>query len=119
MAVGWAMETKMSRAVICLAAAALALAALAPSFAQPSAPASDDPSHWDANQKAQFNATFARTTHDACLSSAQSHGLTADAAERYCSCVVAKLSPLSVEDKMALPQHQDTMVASSNACRAA
>jgi hypothetical protein len=118
MAAGWATEIKMSRGVIRLAAAAaLALAALGPSFAQPSAPSSDDPSHWDASQKAQFNATFAKTTHDSCLSSAQGHGASADAAERYCSCVVGRLSSLSVEDKMALPQHQDAMVAASNACK--
>ena len=52
------------------------------------------------------------------MTSAQSHGAQADAAERYCSCVVGKLSPLSVEDKMALKSHQDTLVAASNACKA-
>ena len=65
----------MSRGVICLAAAALVLAASGPSFSQPSSPSSDDPLRWDANQTAQFNATFAKTTHDACLTSAQNHGV--------------------------------------------
>jgi hypothetical protein len=111
------METKMSRGVICLAAAALILAAPGLSFSQPSGPSSDDPSHWDASQRASFNHTFARTTHDACLRSAQSHGAPADAAERYCSCVVSRLAPLSVEDKMALPQHQDALAAASSACK--
>jgi hypothetical protein len=111
------METKMSRGVICLAAAALVLAASGPSFSQPSSPSSDDPLRWDANKTAQFNATFAKTTHDGCLRSAQKHGLSANAAEQYCSCVVHRLGSLSVEDKMALPQHQDTMLAASHACR--
>ena len=113
------METKMLRTSLCLAAAVIALAAYAPSSAQPSAPSSDDPSHWDAGQKAQFNATFAKTTHDSCLRSAEGHGVAADAAERYCTCVVGRLDSLSVEDKMALPQHQDTMVTASNACKTA
>ena len=108
----------MSRASLCLAAAVIALAAYAPSSAQPAAPSSDDPSHWDAAQKASFNDTFAKSTHDSCLRSAQSHGAPADAAERYCSCIVSRLAPLSVEDKMALPQHQDTVAAASNACKA-
>jgi hypothetical protein len=112
------LETNMSRWVPSLAAAALVLAAAGPSFSQPSAPPSDDPLRWDANQTAQFNTTFAKTTHDSCLNSAEKHGVTADAAERYCSCVVHRLESLSVEDKMALPQHHDTMVAASNACRA-
>jgi len=108
----------MSRGIVCLAAAACVLAAYSPSSAQPPSASSDDPSHWDAAKRTQFDATFARTTHDSCLSSAQSHGAAADAAERYCSCIVSRLAPLSVEDKMALPQHQDTMVAASNACKA-
>jgi hypothetical protein len=97
-------------------AAAIAVTAFGSSFAQP-ATGSDDPSHWDAAQRASFNATFAKTTHDACLTSAQNHGVPADAAERYCSCVVNQLAPLSVEAKMALPQHHDTMTAASNACK--
>jgi hypothetical protein len=107
----------MSRWIPCLAAAALALAVYAPSSAQPSAPSSDDPSHWDATQRASFNDTFAKTTHDSCLRSAQSHGASADSAERYCSCVVSRLAPLSVADKMALPQHQDALTAAANACK--
>ncbi|HXQ13682.1 MAG TPA: hypothetical protein VN814_03560 [Caulobacteraceae bacterium] len=107
----------MLRWNLCLAAAALALAAYGPSSAAPSAPSSDDPSHWDASQRASFNDTFAKTTHDSCLRSAQSHGASADAAEHYCACVVGRLAPLSVEDKIALPQHQDTLVAASNACK--
>jgi hypothetical protein len=111
------METKMSRWIPCLAAAALAIAAYGPSSAQPSAPSSDDPSHWDAAQRASFNDTFAKSTHDSCVSAAESHGAPANAAERYCSCVVSRLAPLPVEDKMALPQHPDTVTAAANACK--
>jgi hypothetical protein len=109
------METKMSRWNLCLAAAALAITAYGSSSAQPAA--SDDPSHWDAAQRASFNATFAKATHDSCLRAAQDHGAPADAAERYCTCIVNQLAPLSVEAKMALPQHQDTVTAASNACK--
>src|SRR5580658_1535026 len=116
-AAGRFMEAKMLRWNLCLAAAALACAAYSSSSAQPSAASSDDPSHWDATQRASFNDTFARTTHDSCLRAAQSHGAPADAAERYCSCVVSRLDSLSVEQKMALPQHQDTKAAASNACK--
>jgi hypothetical protein len=108
----------MSRWIPSLAAAALFLAASGPSFSQPAPPPADDPLRWDANQTAQFNETFAKTTHDSCLRSAQDHGAPADAAERYCSCVVHRLGSLSVAQKMALAQHHDAMVAASNACRA-
>ncbi len=105
----------MSLRILSLAGAALVLAVCGAAAAP--AP-SDDVSHWDATQKASFNATFARTTHDSCVSSAKAHGANADTAEHYCACIVSKLEPLSVEDKMALPQHQDAMVAASNACKA-
>ncbi len=106
----------MLRWKLCLAAAALALTAYGSSVAQP-AP-SDDPSHWDASQRAAFNASFARDTHDSCVNAAQGHGASAAAAEKYCTCVVNQLTPLSVEAKMALPQHQDTVAAASQACKA-
>lgn len=106
----------MSLRVLSLAAAAALLAVCSASSAAP--PPADDVSHWDDAQKASFNATFARTTHDSCVSSAKAHGANAATAESYCACIVSKLEPLSVEDKMALPQHQDAMVAASNACKA-
>jgi hypothetical protein len=98
-----------------LAATALVLAIPAPSSAQPSAP--DDPAQWTTAQRASFDASFAKSVHDSCMTSAQGHGAQTDAAERYCSCVVGKLAPLSVEEKMALKSHQDTLVAASNACK--
>ena len=95
----------MLRGMLCLAAATLVLVAFGPTSAQPSAPSSsDDASHWDASQRAQFNATFAKTTHDSCLSSAQSHGASADAADRYCSCIVDRRAR-SDEAAVSLPQH--------------
>ena len=66
----------------------------------------------------QFNASFAKSTHDACVPSAQQHGASADQAEKYCTCVVAQLAPLSIADKMALPTHQDKMQAAAAACTA-
>jgi hypothetical protein len=71
----------------------------------------------NSDQAAAFNASFDKATHDSCVSSAESNGAAADVAEKYCSCVVAKLEPLSVQDKMALPQHQDTLTAAASACK--
>jgi hypothetical protein len=110
------METNMLRGILRLAAATLVLAAFGPTSAQPTASSSNDVSHWDASQRATFNASFDKSTHDSCLSSAQSHGAAADAAERYCSCVVTQLRPLSVEDKIALAHRQETIQAAAKVC---
>jgi hypothetical protein len=66
---------------------------------------------------ASFNASFDKSTHDSCVSSAQVHGAAADVAEKYCTCVVAQLDKLSTQDKMALPQHEETLTAAANACK--
>lgn len=65
---------------------------------------------------AQFNAAFDKSTHDSCVSSAGTHGMPADQAETYCSCIVKQFAPLSVSEKMALPTHQDKMTAAAQAC---
>jgi hypothetical protein len=80
--------------------------------AEPALPAQMSP-----DQTAQFNAAFDKATHDSCVTSAQSNGAPAAAAETYCSCVVSKLEPLSPQDKMALQQHQDALVAAAQACK--
>ena len=41
-----------------------------------------------------FNASFDKSTHDSCVTSAQTHGAAADVAEKYCTCVVAQLDKL-------------------------
>ena len=66
---------------------------------------------------ASFNAAFDKSTHDSCVTSAQTHGAAADVAEKYCTCVVAQLDKLSTADKMALPQHEETLTAAANACK--
>jgi hypothetical protein len=66
---------------------------------------------------ASFNASFDKSTHDSCVTSAQTHGAAADVAEKYCTCVVAQLDKLSTADKMALPQHEETLTAAANACK--
>ena len=99
-----------------VAAGALALALSGSSSAQQ--PANSDPSQWSADQRAKFDADFARSVHDSCYTSAQQHGAPSDAAEKYCSCVVSKLAPLPAEEKLALKEHQDTLTAASNACKA-
>ncbi len=65
---------------------------------------------------ARFNAAFDKSTHDSCVSSAGTHGMPADQAETYCSCIVKQFAPLSVQDKMALPTHQDKMTAAAQTC---
>ena len=64
-----------------------------------------------------FNQAFDRTTHDACLPSAEAHGATADQAERYCTCVVAQLEPLSVADKQKLDSDPAKLQAAAAACQ--
>jgi hypothetical protein len=109
----------MAHRLIWTAAAAVAMALVGSVSAQPQGgPTQDDVAHWNADQRAQYNAGFEKSTHDACVSSAQNHGAAADAAERYCSCVVDRLRPLSVENKVALSQHPDALSDASNACKA-
>jgi hypothetical protein len=64
-----------------------------------------------------FNQAFDRTTHDACLPSAEAHGATADQAESYCTCVVAQLEPLSVADKQKLNSDPAKLQAAAAACQ--
>jgi hypothetical protein len=63
---------------------------------------------------AAFNTQFDKSTHDSCVSTATTNGHPADVAEKYCTCVVDKLS---VADKMALPMHQEKLQAAAQACQ--
>jgi hypothetical protein len=90
----------------------------APGAGAEAQPAADDVSGWDAAKRDAYNASFARDTHDACVSSAQSHGAQAAAAEQFCGCVVSRLQPLSVEAKVSLSQHPDVMQSAAESCRA-
>src|SRR5579871_1578699 len=91
------------------AAANTAAAPFTPSYGSAPAPTASAPPDAAAqalgasatpDQTAAFNASFDKATHDSCVGSAQNSGASADAAEKYCSCVVAKLEPLSVQEKM-------------------
>ena len=64
-----------------------------------------------------FNASFDKKTHDSCLPAAIQKGLSADAAEKYCTCAVAQLDKLSVWDKMSLRSHPEKLQAAADACR--
>jgi hypothetical protein len=64
-----------------------------------------------------FNASFDKKTHDSCLPAAMKNGLSADAAEKYCTCAVAKLDKLSLQDKMSLQSHPERLQAAADACR--
>jgi len=66
---------------------------------------------------AQFNASFDKSTHDSCVTTASQHLPAADA-ETYCTCVVKQLDQYSVADKMALPMHQEKLQAAANVCNA-
>ena len=108
----------MARRFIWTAAVAMATALCGSVSAQPDGgPTQDDVAHWNADQRAQYNAAFDKSTHDSCLAAAKNHGAAADVAERYCSCVVDRLRPLSVENKVALSQHPDALSEASNACK--
>ncbi|HZZ89556.1 MAG TPA: hypothetical protein VFE13_14595 [Caulobacteraceae bacterium] len=65
---------------------------------------------------AKFNASFDKSTHDSCVTSATQHGAAADKAEKYCTCVVGELDKLSTADKMQLPMHQEKLKAAADAC---
>jgi len=65
---------------------------------------------------AQFNASFDKSTHDSCVTSASTHGLAAPQAETYCTCIVKELDKLSTQDKMTLTLHQDKMTAVAQTC---
>jgi len=65
-----------------------------------------------------FNESFAKSMHDSCVPSAEAHGASADAAERYCTCVVAQLAPLSVQEKQNLSPTSDKVTQAAAYCRA-
>jgi len=65
-----------------------------------------------------FNASFDKNTHDSCVPSAEQHGLAAAAAETYCSCVVAQLDKLTVQQKMALNTSSPELQQAAATCNA-
>jgi hypothetical protein len=85
---------------------------LAAALAACGAPADNSP----AGQ--QFVASFDKSLHDSCVSSATSKGAQATQAEAYCSCVVQQANAMSNADKMALPMHQDKMQQMGQTCLA-
>jgi hypothetical protein len=65
-----------------------------------------------------FNESFGKSLHASCLSSSQRQGAAADLAERYCSCLVAQLAPLSVKEKQSLSPSSPTFTQAGAACKA-
>ena len=65
-----------------------------------------------------FDKTFDKSTHDSCVPAAVAHGASADAAERYCNCVIAQLEPLSPAEKLQLNSQPDKLKAAGAACQA-
>ena len=64
-----------------------------------------------------FNASFDKSTHDSCVSTATGRGGAADVVEKYCTCVVAQLDQLSVDEKMKLNSEPDKLKAAAEACQ--
>jgi hypothetical protein len=64
-----------------------------------------------------FNASFDKSTHDSCVSTATGRGGAPDVVERYCTCVVTQLDKLSVDEKMKLNQAPDKVSAAAQACQ--
>ena len=67
---------------------------------------------------AQFNASFDKSTHDSCVTSATNKGAPADVAEKYCACLVVQADKLTTQEKLALPAHPDQMNAMAATCNA-
>jgi hypothetical protein len=65
-----------------------------------------------------FNAGLDRSLHDSCVSAATEHGAPADAAERYCTCVVRELDKLSVAQRKALTPSSPKVTAAARLCQA-
>jgi hypothetical protein len=73
---------------------------------------------FEAGYTQSFNKTFDKNTHDSCVPAAVAHGASADAAERYCTCVIAQLEPLSPTEKLQLYSQPDKLNAAAQACQA-
>jgi hypothetical protein len=65
-----------------------------------------------------FNTSFDKSTHDSCVSSATSNGAPAATAETYCSCFVAQMDKLTVQQKMALNASSPEVTQAATACKA-
>jgi len=68
--------------------------------------------------KKSFNQAFDKSTHDSCVTSAISHQAAPDAAERYCSCMVAQLQGLSIQEKQSLNPSSDKVQQAVAHCKA-
>lgn len=64
-----------------------------------------------------FNKSWAKQNHDSCVKAAQSRG-PADMVERYCTCVVNQLMPLSTSQKMALKETSPELAQAAATCNA-
>jgi len=73
---------------------------------------------FEASYTQSFNKSFDKSTHDSCVPAAVAHGASADAAERYCSCVIAQLESLSPAEKLQLNSQPDKLKAAGAACEA-
>ena len=65
-----------------------------------------------------FNASFDKSTHDTCVSSATGNGAPAATAQTYCSCVVTQLDKLTVQQKMALNANSPELTQAAATCKA-
>jgi hypothetical protein len=65
-----------------------------------------------------FNASFEKSTHDSCVTSATGGGAPASTAETYCSCIVTQLEPLTVQQKLALNASSPEVAQAAATCKA-
>jgi hypothetical protein len=65
-----------------------------------------------------FNQAFDKSLHDSCVKSAVANSAPADAAERYCSCMVGQLQGLSAAEKQSLNPSSDKVRAAADHCKA-
>src|SRR5581483_11884029 len=65
-----------------------------------------------------FNESFSKKAHDSCVSSSTAHGATPVIAERFCTCVVTQLAPLSPQQKMGLNPTSPELKRAQDSCLA-
>ncbi|HEX3917993.1 MAG TPA: hypothetical protein VHW60_11705 [Caulobacteraceae bacterium] len=65
-----------------------------------------------------LSATFDKSMHDSCVSTATGKGAPAAAAEAYCSCVVTQLDAVPISQRMTLSPTSDKITSAENVCNA-
>lgn len=112
-----AIERAMIAAVALYALALAGCKAPAPRAAE-GAKTDDSAAQLAAAFDKSFNESYAKRALDSCMKSATDSGAAAELAERYCTCFVDRLKPLSVQEKMNLKPESEAVQQAQAACKA-